>query len=73
MRNVATLAVVTVVGYLAFKLVFGVAGGIIGLLLSLALLALKILLVVGVVYWVLSVLNPDAARKMKQAFRGEQL
>ncbi len=73
MRTFATIAVVALVGWIAFKLVFGVAGGIVGILLSLAWLALKILLVVGIVYWVLSVFSPETARKMKDAFKGESL
>jgi uncharacterized membrane protein len=73
MRTFATVAVIALVGWIAFKLVFGVAGGIVGILLSLAWLLLKILLVVGIVYWVLSVFSPETARKMKDAFKGESL
>ena len=73
MRTFATVAVVALVGWIAFKIVFGVAGGIVGILLSLAWLLLKILLVVGIVYWVLSVFSPETARKMKDAFKGESL
>lgn len=57
-------------GWLAVKLVFGFAGGIIGLLLSLAWLALKVLLVVGIVYWLISVFSPDTARKIREGMKG---
>ncbi len=73
MRTFTTVAIVALVGWIAIKIVFGVAGGIVGLLLSLAWLLLKILLVVGIVYWVLSVFSPETARKMKDAFKGESL
>jgi uncharacterized membrane protein len=73
MRTLATIAIVALIGWIALKIVFGVAGGIVGLLLSLAWLILKILLVVGIVYWVLSVFSPETARKMKDAFKGESL
>ena len=73
MRTFAAVAVVALVGWIALKIVFGVAGGIVGLLVSLAWLLLKILLVVGIVYWVLSVFSPETARKMRDAFKGETL
>ena len=73
MRPLVTVAIVALVGWFAVKMVFGFAGGIVGLLLSLAWLVLKILLVVGIVYWVLSVFSPETARKMKDAFKGESL
>ena len=70
MRTFATIAVVALAGWIALKIVFGVAGGLVGLLLSLAWLALKVLLVVGIVYWLLSVFSPETARKMREAFKG---
>lgn len=73
MKTVAFLAVVVVLGYVAIKIVFGVAGGIVGLLLSLAWFVLKVALVVGLVYWLLTVFSPETAKKMRDAFRGESL
>jgi uncharacterized membrane protein len=73
MRTFATVAIVGLVCWIAVKIVFGVAGGIVGLLISLAWLALKVLLVVGIVYWLLSVFSPETARKMKDVFKGEAL
>jgi uncharacterized membrane protein len=73
MRTFATVAIVALVGWIALKIVFGVAGGLVGLLLSLAWLLLQIALVVGLVYWLLTVFSPETARKMKDAFKGESL
>jgi uncharacterized membrane protein len=73
MRTLATIAIVALIGWITLKIVFGVAGGVVGLLLSLAWLILKILLVVGIVYWVMSVFSPETARKMRDAFKGESL
>ena len=47
--------------------------GLLGLLLSLAFFALKVLLVVGLVYWLLTVFSPETAKKMRDTFRGESL
>ncbi len=73
MKTVAFLAVVAILGYVAIKIVFGVAGGVVGLLFSLAWFVLKVALVVGLVYWLLTVFSPETAKKMRDAFRGESL
>jgi uncharacterized membrane protein len=70
-RTVFTLAAVGIAAWVAIRLVFGVAGGIIGLLLSLAFLALKVLLVVGLIYWLLTVFSPDTAKRMRDAMNRE--
>lgn len=71
MRFAATFTVVALVAWVAFKVVFGVAGGIIGLLLALAWFAFKLLLVAGAVYFVLSLIAPDTARKVRERVSGE--
>ena len=73
MRTVASVAVVLLIGWIAMKVVFGFAGGIIGLLLALAWFALKVLLVAGLVYWLLTVFSPETAKKVRDAVRGESL
>jgi len=73
MRTVASVAVVLLIGWIAMKVVFGFAGGIIGLLLALAWFALKVLLVAGLVYWLLTVFSPETAKKVRDTVRGESL
>jgi hypothetical protein len=68
-RTVAVLTAVAVVGWIALKLVFGVAGGLIGLLISLAWLGLKITLVVGLIYWLLTVFSPETAQKLRDSVK----
>ena len=72
-RTVASIAAIGLIAWIAFKIIFGVAGGLLGLLFSLALLLLKIALVVGLVYWLLTVFSPETARKVRDAIRGESL
>jgi uncharacterized membrane protein len=72
-RTVGSIAIIGLICWVAIKIVFGVTGGLIGLLLSLAWLALKVLLVVGLIYWLLTVFSPETAKKMREAFRGESL
>lgn len=73
MKTASTVLVIFLVGYVALRIVFGITGGIIGVLLGLAWFALKILLVVGLIYWLLSVFAPDTAKKVKDSFRGQSL
>jgi hypothetical protein len=70
MKNLGAIALAVLVGYVVVRVVFGFAGGLIGLLLALAWFALKLLLFVGVAYWVLSVLAPDTARKIRDRVQG---
>ena len=72
-RTVASIAAIGLIDWIAFKIVFGVAGGLLGLLFSLAMFILKVALVVGLVYWLLTVFSPETARKMRDAIRGESL
>jgi len=72
-RTVASIAAIGLIAWIAIKIVFGVAGGLLGLLISLALFILKVALVVGLVYWLLTVFSPETARKMRDAIRGESL
>lgn len=70
MKTLGPILLALLAGYLVMKLVFGVGGGLIAILLSLAWLALKVLLFVGVSYWVLSVIAPDTARKVRNRVQG---
>ncbi len=72
-RTVASIAAIGLIAWIAIKIIFGVAGGVLGLLISLALFILKVALVVGLVYWLLTVFSPETARKMRDALRGESL
>ena len=70
MKGPLAIVIAIVAGWLALKVIFGFAGGAIGLLLSLAWFAFKILLFVGVAYWVLTLIAPDTAKKMKDRVQG---
>jgi len=72
-RTAASIALVVLIAWVAIRLVFGFAGGLLALLISLLWFALKILLVVGLVYWLLTVFSPETAKKMRDTFRGESL
>jgi hypothetical protein len=72
-RTAATLALVVLAAWVAIKIIFGFAGGLLALLLSLAWFTLKVLLVAGLVYWLLTVFSPETAKKVRDTFRGESV
>jgi len=72
-RTVFTIAVVGLVAYVALKLIFGVAGGLLGLLIAVAWFALKVALVAGLIYWLLTVFSPETAKKVRDSLRGGQV
>jgi len=69
-RTAATLALVALVALVAIRIVAGVAGGILGLLLACAWLLFKLLIVAAVAYFVLTIVAPDKARKLRERISG---
>src|SRR5207253_10482972 len=69
-RTVATLALVALLALVTIRIVAGVAGGIIGLLIGVAFLFLKLLIVAAVVYFVLTIVAPDTAKKLRDRLSG---
>lgn len=67
-RTVAALAVIAVLTLVAIRIVAGVAGGILGLAIGVAWLALKVMIVAGIVYFVLTLVAPETARKVRDRF-----
>ncbi len=72
-RTVFGLAVIAIVAYVALRLVLGVAGGLLGVLIGLAFFALKVALVLGLLYWLLTVFSPETAKKLRDSLRGGQV
>jgi predicted tellurium resistance membrane protein TerC len=70
LRNAFAIAVAVVIGACVLRLVTGVVGGLLGVLLALVWVAAKILIFVGVAYFVLSIISPDTARKVRERVGG---
>ena len=69
LRTLFTIGLIAVVGLFALKIVFGLLGPLVALLLMLLGLALKIALVCLVVYLVIRVFSPDTATRIDARFR----
>jgi hypothetical protein len=70
-KSAATFAAVGLVGLLVLRVAFGFVFRAVGLTFGLAFFLLKLLLGVGLVYWLVSVVSPATARKLRQAVWGE--
>ena len=70
LRTLFTIGLVALIGLVVLKLVFGLLGPLVGLLLWLLFLALKIALVLLVGYFVIRVFSPRTADRIRDAVRG---
>ena len=70
LRTLFTVGIVALLGLVALKLVFGLLGPLVALLFWLVGLAIKVLLLGAVVYFVLHVVSPATAEKIERAVRG---
>lgn len=69
LRTLFTVGIVALMGLVALKLVFGLLGPLVALLFWLVGLALKVLLLGAVVYFVLRIVSPATAEKLERAVR----
>ena len=69
LRTLFTLGIVAVLGLIALKVVFGLLGPLVGLLLILLGLALKIGLVLLLIYVVVRIVSPGTAAGIRDRFK----
>jgi len=70
LRTIFAVGLMAILGLVALKFIFGIFGFLLAALLMLFFLALKIGLVGLVVYFVIRVLSPDTARRIRQKWSG---
>ena len=66
LRAILMLGLVVVLGMFAAGLVFNVLGGLVGLVIWAAVLAVKLLVVGGILYLGVRVLSPNTAQRLKE-------
>ena len=69
LRTLLTIGFIALVGLFALKVVFGLLGPLVGLLLVLLGLAVKLALIGAVLYVVVRVISPDTAKRITGKFR----
>ena len=72
LRTLFTVGVLALLGLMVLKLVFGLLGPLFSLVFLLLGLAVRVLLVGAVVYFILRVVSPQTADKILRAVKGQQ-
>jgi hypothetical protein len=70
LRTIFAIGFFAILGLFALKLIFGLAGTLFVLLFFLLGLALKIALIGLLVYFVIRIVSPETARKMRERWSG---
>jgi len=70
LRTIFAVGLLALVGLFLLRLVFGILPFFFGLILGLLMLALKIAVIGLVVYFVIRLVSPDTARRMREKFSG---
>jgi hypothetical protein len=70
LRTIFSIGALAILGLIALKFVFGVFGGLVGILFVLLFLALKIAIVGALIYLVIRIVSPDTARRLREKFNG---
>lgn len=74
LRTIFAVGVLAILGVVVLKVVFGIFGGILGGLIAIliwaVMQAIKIALVGLVIYFILKLVAPDTARRIKERFSG---
>jgi hypothetical protein len=70
LRTIFSIGLFTVLGLIALKFLFGIFGFAVGLFLFLLSAALKVALIGIVIYFVIRIVSPDTARKLRERWTG---
>ena len=73
LRTVFMIGLFAILGLFALKLVFGLFGALFGLLWVLLWLALKIALVGLVIYFIIRIVSPDTAERLRSKWTGPSM
>lgn len=69
LRLIFAVGLIALLGLFALKLVFGLLGPLVALLLTLVGLALRVLLVGALIYFVIRLVSPATAARIEAALR----
>ena len=70
LRTLFTVGLIAMLGLVVLKLVFGMLGPLVGLLLMLLGFAIRVVLIGVVIYFVIRVVSPSTAARIEKAIRG---
>ena len=70
LRTIFSIGLFAILGLIALKFIFGILGFAVGLFMMLLVLAIKIGLVLLVIYFIIRVVSPDTARRLRERWSG---
>ena len=70
LRTIFTIGLFAVLGVVALNFIFGIFSVVVGLAIWLFFIALKIALIGLVLYFVIRLVSPDTARRMRERWSG---
>jgi hypothetical protein len=70
LRTIFSIGLFAVLGLIALKFIFGIFGLAVGLFISLLFVALKIAFVLLVVYFIVRIVSPETARRLRERWSG---
>ncbi len=68
LRTLFTVGIMAVVGLFVLQLAFGLFGVVLGLFFSIVGIALRLLVVGAIVYFVIRMVSPSTARELRERF-----
>jgi hypothetical protein len=69
-RTIFSIGLFAILGLIALKFLFGIFGFALGLFFWLLLIALKVAVVVAVIYFIIRIISPETARKLRGRWAG---
>ena len=69
LKNLFTIGLIALLGLVALRVVFGLLGPLVGLLLWVAGLAIQLALAGAVIYGVVRIVSPETAKRLTSGFR----
>ena len=70
LRTIFTIGILALLGLFALNLIFGLFGFLFGLLIFLLVAAVKIAIVGLIIYFIVRLVSPDTARRMRERWSG---
>jgi hypothetical protein len=70
LRTIFSIGLFAVLGLIALRFIFGIFGVVMGLFMALLVLAVKIAIVGLLIYFVIRIVSPDTARRLRERWSG---
>ena len=70
LRTIFSIGLFAVLGLIALKFIFGIFGFAVGVFMWLFILAIKVALIALVLYFIIRIVSPDTARRLRERWSG---